>query len=51
MGRNGASPARQSGSGAQAALTCADWLIPRPPNAPAEAEGAFVNALAFELWC
>lgn len=47
----GLSPISNQDSGAQAALARADWLIRRPPNAPAEVAGALVSALAFEPRC
>lgn len=48
---DGLSPISNQDSGAQAALARADWLIRRPPNAPAEVAGALVSALAFEPRC
>jgi len=48
---DGLSPISNQDSGAQAALAKADWLIRRPPNAPAAATGSLVSALAFEPRC
>lgn len=48
---DGLAPISNQDSGAQAALAKADWLIRRPPNSPAQAKGAMVNALAFEPRC
>jgi molybdopterin molybdotransferase len=47
----GLAPIGNQDSGAQGALARADWLIRRAPNAPAEAVGGLVRALAFEPGC
>jgi molybdopterin molybdotransferase len=48
---DGLTPIGNQDSGAQGPLAKADWLIRRPPNAPAAAAGALVSALAFEPRC
>ena len=47
LGAEGLAPVGNQESGAQSPLTAADWLIRRPPHAPAAASGETVLALSF----
>lgn len=48
---DGLAPIDNQDSGAQGPLARADWLIRRPPGAPAEASGILVSALALDSGC